>query len=164
MNCLLKTAFCLRTVAVLAVASWSGATVSAGEPDLQAVGAEMAAAEVAVGKVLFNRKCARCHTAEEAENDVGPSLYRVVGRPAGTFPGYDYSSSIRDSGLVWDEENLRKYINDPHAFVPCKKIQIKALSMCPGIHMKFHGFRNPYAAKAVVAYLKSHGTVAVRGK
>ena len=119
------------------------------------VTAEMLAAELAVGKVLFNRKCAKCHTAEDTFNDIGPTLHGVVGRSAGTVAEFDYSSSIRGSGLIWTEANLMKYINDPNAFVPCKKIQIRSLSMCPGIHMKFEGFRNPYAARAVVSYLKS---------
>ena len=141
-----------------------GGSAAGGEPNAKTVVVEMAAAEVAVGKVLFSRKCAKCHAADEPVNDIGPSLYQVVGRRAGTLPDYDYSSSIRSSGLVWTEENLLKYINDPHALLPCRKIQIRALSMCSGIHMKFQGFKNPYAAKAVVAYLKSHGVSGDRDK
>jgi cytochrome c len=121
------------------------------------VASELANAEIHVGKVLFKRKCARCHSADEPVNDIGPYLYQVVGRRAATARGYDYSGAIRSSGLTWTEANLIKYINNPRAYIPCRPIRIRALSMCPGIHMKFQGFRNIYAAKAVVAYLKSVG-------
>lgn len=121
----------------------------------KAVSDEMVRAEIHVGKVLFKRKCGRCHSATEPVNEIGPTLYRVVGRRAATAPGYDFSASLRTSGLVWTEENLTRYINDPRALVPCQPIRIRALSMCPGIHMKFRGFKNIHAAKAVVAYLQS---------
>jgi cytochrome c len=139
-----------------AAASWSCVAAEANaDAAAQLAAREMATAEIHVGKVLFKRKCAKCHSVEESVNEVGPSLYRVVERQAGTAPGYSYSGAIRTSGLVWTEDNLTKYVNDPRAYIPCKPIRIRAVTMCPGIHMKFQGFKNIYAAKAVVAYLKS---------
>jgi len=144
-------------LAMVAVALPSGAAEPGGSVASKLVADEMAAAEIHVGKVLFKRKCAKCHSAEEPINDVGPSLYQVVGRHVATAPGYNYSGSLRTANLIWTEANLIKYVNDPRAYIPCRPIRIRALSMCPGIHMKFQGFKNVYAAKAVVAYLKSVG-------
>jgi len=154
----LITALCLYTpLTMVTVSLPSRAGEVAEDAAAKLVANELAVAEIHVGKVLFKRKCARCHSAEEPVNDIGPTLYQVVGRRVATALGYDYSGSLRTSSLVWTEANLTKYINDPRAYIPCRPIRIRALSMCPGIHMKFQGFRNVYAAKAVVAYLKSIG-------
>jgi cytochrome c len=156
----------LRLCAVAVAGALAGGSVAttalgarssgSGAPPLPAQAArDIAAAEIHVGRVLFKRKCGRCHVEDAAINDVGPTLYGVVGRPAASVPDFAYSGALRTSELVWTEQNLVRYINDPHAFVPCHRMRIRAVTMCPGIHMKFHGFRNIYAAKAVVAYLKS---------
>jgi cytochrome c len=153
----LVTPYLCALLASLAVPGPGGAAADLARDTAAAklAAAELATAEIHVGKVLFKRKCTKCHTAEEPTNEVGPSLYGVVGRPAGTAPGYNYSGAIRTSGLIWTEANLTRYVNDPRAYIPCRPIRIRALTMCPGIHMKFQGFKNVYAAKAVVSYLKS---------
>jgi cytochrome c len=146
----------LRLYTILVCFVLAAGPINAAEaPD--AANAERLRAITHVGKVLFQRRCAKCHTAEEPVHNIGPSLYQIVGRPAASAPGYNYSATLRTSGLVWSEDNLARYINDPNAYIPCRTIRIGALSMCPGIHMEFRGFRNKYAAQAVVTYLKAAG-------
>ncbi len=66
------------------------------------------------------KRCKSCHSLEEGENRVGPSLFGIIGRQAGTAEGYDYSDSYvtaGEQGLVWDQESLIAYLEDPKAFM-----------------------------------------------
>jgi cytochrome c len=102
------------------------------------------AQDIEAGKVVF-KKCAACHNADTDANKVGPTLKGVVGRTAGTAPGYSYSKAMKDAGaagLVWDERNLTEYLANPKAKVPANK-------------MGFPGLKSPDDIKNVIAYLKS---------
>ncbi len=81
-------------------------------------GAEPDPAMVAQGKIVFTQNCMSCHSLDTAKNAFGPSLVGVVGRDAGTVPRFDYSDAMQASGLVWTEDNLRKWIADNEALVP----------------------------------------------
>ena len=76
----------------------------------------------AAGKTAFNQ-CRACHqVGPEAKNSVGPILNGVVGRPAGTYPGYNYSDANKNSGITWSEAQFKEYIKDPKAKVPGTKM------------------------------------------
>ena len=99
-----------------------------------------AAGDAAKGKDLFAR-CMICHTADkDGPNRVGPNLFGVVGRKAGTLPGYSYSTAMKSSGITWDEDVLAKYLVAPS-------------KMVPGTKMPFGGFSDPAQAADVAAYL-----------
>jgi len=66
------------------------------------------------------RRCGACHVVDEGVNRVGPSLYNVVGRQAGTAPDYNYSDTYviaGEQGLIWTEERIIAYLEDPKAFL-----------------------------------------------
>lgn len=86
---------------------------------LCAAGPAGATGNVARGQTLY-KGCADCHSI--AENGVGPMHKGVVGRKAGTVPGYDYSPDLKSSGIVWTEENLDKWLTGPQAMVPETKM------------------------------------------
>ncbi len=70
---------------------------------LYAVQGAGAAGDATKGADIFQR-CQLCHTAQKGVNKVGPSLYGVVGRPAGSIPNFEYSDAMKASaakGLVW---------------------------------------------------------------
>jgi cytochrome c len=46
------------------------------------------------------------HTLEDGKNKIGPSLAGVVGRKAGSVPGFAYSAANKNSGDTWDEATL----------------------------------------------------------
>lgn len=93
------------------------------------------------GAVVF-RKCMACHeVGPNARNGVGPILNGTIGRPAGTHPGYNYSPAIKNSGLVWDERTLARYLQAPRELVP-------------GTRMAFAGLKDDGDIADVVAYLK----------
>jgi cytochrome c len=87
-------------------------------------------------------QCSACHTVGAgAQNSVGPVLNGVVGRAAGTSPGYRYSSAMRKSGLTWDEAVLKEYLRGPDKVVP-------------GTKMAFAGIASDADLANVIAYLK----------
>jgi len=79
----------------------------------------LAEGDAAKGEKVF-KKCMACHSVEEGQNKVGPSLYQIVGRTAGTVEGYSYSklnAAASEVGLVWTEEMIFDYLADPQAFL-----------------------------------------------
>jgi cytochrome c len=103
-----------------------------------------AAQDAAAGEKVF-AKCKICHqVGENAKNAVGPVLNGVVGRPAGTYPDYHYSDANKNSGITWDEANLKEYLKDPKAKVP-------------GTKMVFPGLKSDEDIANVIAYLKQFG-------
>ena len=80
------------------------------------------AADAAKGKKLFT-KCKACHNADAPKNKIGPYLVGIVGRKAGTADGFTkYSKAIKDSGIVWDEANLDKWLTNPKGMYPKTKM------------------------------------------
>jgi cytochrome c len=94
------------------------------------------------GEKVFKKYCTACHTTEAGKNKVGPSLAGIVGRKAGTVPGFQYSDANKNSGVTWDEATLDTYLVDPKKFMPGNK-------------MVFAGMKKEDERKAVVAYLKA---------
>jgi len=102
------------------------------------------AGDPAAGEAAF-RACRTCHQiGDKARNFVGPELNGVVGRKAGTIPGYNYSDANRHSGIVWDEAALTKFLHKPREVVP-------------GTKMAFPGFDSDSDIANVIAYLKQFG-------
>lgn len=75
-----------------------------------------AAQDAAAGMKVFAR-CAVCHTTVPGKNGLGPSLAGVVGRKAGSVPGFSYSPAMKASGIVWTKEKIQTFITNPQAFV-----------------------------------------------
>ena len=86
-----------------------------------AAGANAAFAEgdLAAGKKVFKR-CLVCHTDVEGKHKTGPTLHKVLGRPAGTAKGFRYSPAYilaGKQGLVWNEEHLLQYLKNPKKYL-----------------------------------------------
>jgi cytochrome c len=101
--------------------------------------------DAAAGQRVFNQ-CRACHTANEGgRSGVGPNLFGIVGRPAGSIEGFRYSPNLRElgaGGLVWTEERLRAYVANPKAVVPRGS-------------MSYPGLRNETQMNDLMAYLGS---------
>lgn len=82
--------------------------------------------------------CMDCHSLDE--NDVGPKHAGVFGRKAGAVPDYHYSDALKNSGIVWTEETLDKWLKDPEALVPGTKM--------------FYSVENAQDRADVIAFLK----------
>jgi cytochrome c len=115
-------------------------TVIAAAVLVSLVGVAHAAGDAAKGKVVFQR-CAICHRAEkDGGNGLGPNLFGVVGRKAGTAADFAYSSAMKNSGITWTQDKLASYITHPAQVVP-------------GNRMAFAGINNAGQVSDVVAYL-----------
>jgi cytochrome c len=89
--------------------------------------------------------CRACHQiGPTAKNFVGPVLNGVVGRKAGTYPGFSYSDANKNSGITWTPEELEKYLANPQAVVPHTK-------------MIFPGIKDPQKIKDIIAFLEQYG-------
>lgn len=101
------------------------------------------AADAAAGETVFKRFCTACHIATaEGRRGVGPTLFGVVGRKAGTVDGFRYSAANKDSGITWTPEILDKYLTNPKDVVP-------------GTIMTFAGVKNDTDRANVIAYLQT---------
>jgi cytochrome c len=93
------------------------------------------------------KKCRACHdVGPDAKNKVGPVLNDVVSRKAGTIEGFSYSEANKAAGakgLVWTEDVLFKYLENPLTFMP-------------GTKMAFAGLKDPQDRKDLIAFLKEH--------
>jgi cytochrome c len=73
-------------------------------------GVPIVEAEQAAGRQIFKDHCAACHVGTPL---FGPPLNGVVGRKAGSVASFRlYSDALKNSGLVWTEDNLRKWLSD----------------------------------------------------
>lgn len=71
-------------------------------------------------KALYGRRCGGCHSLDR--NRVGPRHANIIGRQAGTVPGYAYSRALQQSKIVWDADTLNKWLTNPEALVPGQKM------------------------------------------
>jgi cytochrome c len=84
------------------------------------------AADPVKGKRVF-KKCAVCHSVQAGKNKIGPHLNNLVGRKAGSVKGYRYSKAMKNSGIVWDEESLDKFLTKPRKFIKRTKMSFRGI-------------------------------------
>ncbi len=78
------------------------------------------AADAAKGEAAFVRQCAICHTIDKGgENRLGPNLFGIIGRRAGTAQGFKYTNAFRNTATFeWTEGLLGPWIALPAVMVP----------------------------------------------
>ena len=84
------------------------------------------AADPVKGKKVF-KKCVACHSLQEGKNKMGPPLNNLLGRKAGSVDGYKYSKAMKNSGVIWDEESLDKFLTKPRKFIPKTKMSFRGI-------------------------------------
>ena len=85
-------------------------------------------------------QCKICHSLEAGKNILGPSLHGLIGRKAGSVPGYAYSPAMKNANVTWNDDTLSKYLTDPKAFIP-------------GDKMAFPGVKDPSQLADLLTYL-----------
>jgi cytochrome c len=97
--------------------------------------------DAAAGARAF-RACAACHSVELNRNMTGPSLAGVSNRKAGGLASFPrYSQAIKQSGIVWNDQSLDRYLENPAAFIP-------------GNHMTFPGIPDEKTRANIITFLK----------
>ncbi len=100
--------------------------------------AALALGDAKAGEDVYSR-CLGCHSLEY--NRTGPKHCGVLGRRAGSVPGYEYSPAMKRSGIVWSEKALERFLADPGKTVP-------------GTTMTYAGVSDPADRSHLIAYLK----------
>lgn len=91
-----------------------------------AVGADGTEGDAAKGEKVF-AKCKACHEIATEKNKVGPTLRGIIGRKAGSVPGFKYSAAMIDSGVTWDATIIAEYVAKPKEFIPGNKMSFVGL-------------------------------------
>ena len=108
-----------------------------------AIAAPAMAANPQAGAQVFRSQCGVCHAATaKAAPGVGPRLFGVVGRKAGTLAGFTYSPAMKASGLIWSAADLSRYLANPAQVVK-------------GNRMPYAGLHNPAQLDDLITYLAS---------
>ncbi len=103
--------------------------------------AAASAADPTKGQAVFAAQCSLCHSnAPNGPVILGPPLYGVVGRPAGSVRGFHYSQAMTSAGFAWTPDRLRAYLPAPRSYLP-------------GVKMTYAGLKNPSQADDLIAYL-----------
>jgi cytochrome c len=73
------------------------------------------------------KKCKSCHSIVAADGTeiqkggkTGPNLWGILGNPVASSPDFKYGDGIlaaKEKGVIWDEEQLTAYLQDPNAWV-----------------------------------------------
>lgn len=125
----------------LMLASAVLATTLAGGADLASA---QSGGDSIRGRHVF-RKCAVCHVINPSSTALlAPPLTNVIGRPAATIPGFEYSEIMKiagQRGLVWTRDALFHFLDRPEQFIP-------------GTYMTFAGLE-PGERADVIAYLET---------
>tara|TARA_B100000674_G_C37706948_1_gene853304 strand:- start:315 stop:860 length:546 start_codon:yes stop_codon:yes gene_type:complete len=96
------------------------------------------------GEKVF-KKCSACHQiAAGGKNMIGPNLWSVIGRSAGTVSDYKYSKAMVAYGKEWTFEEMNSYLIKPQAYIK-------------GTKMAFAGLRKEKDRASVILYMNSKG-------
>ncbi len=102
-----------------------------------------ASASIADGAKIF-KKCAACHSiAQGGGNKIGPTLWNVLGRQAGSVSDYKYSKAMAAYGKVWSFEEMSGFLTKPKDWIK-------------GTKMSFAGLKNAKDRAAVILYMNEH--------
>ncbi|MGH1349361.1 MAG: c-type cytochrome [Methyloligellaceae bacterium] len=72
------------------------------------------------GEKEFKRRCASCHYVLKDKKRVGPSLFKIINRQAGTSKGFRYGKDMvaaGEKGLKWTPENLVEFLEKPRVYL-----------------------------------------------
>ena len=136
-----KSAYQVATVTT--VASTTSAETGSASSESGNIMALFASTSVAEGAKIF-KKCAACHSiAEGGGNKIGPALWGVLGRPAGTIPDYKYSKAMAAHGKNWSFEEMNGFL-------------IKPKNWIKGTKMSFAGLKKAKERAAVILYMNEN--------
>ena len=132
-----------QVASVTTVASTASAETSSTNSEEENIMALFASASAAEGAKVF-KKCAACHSIKEGgANKIGPALWGVLGRTAGSVPGYKYSKAMVAHGKNWSFEEMNGFLIKPKDWIK-------------GTKMSFAGLKNAKDRAAVILYMNEN--------
>ena len=108
---------------------------------LFAISVSAGAGDPVAGRKVYLSRCQSCHAVDKGgSNKLGPLLFGIIGKKAGTLPGYAYSRPLKSSKFVWTDDALRGWLRQPNQTLP-------------GTRMAFAGLSNPKQIEDLIAYM-----------
>ena len=102
----------------------------------------LAMGDLCHGEKVF-KKCSACHQiAADGKNMIGPNLWGVIGRTAGSVSDYKYSKAMIAYAKEWSYEEMNSYLIKPQAYIK-------------GTKMAFAGLRKEKDRASVILYMNS---------
>ena len=136
-----KSAYQVSSITTVASnSSGEASSTNSEEGNIMVLFASTSAAE---GAKVF-KKCAACHSVkEDGANKIGPALWGVLGRQAGSLPDYKYSKSMAAHGKKWSFEEMNGFLIKPKEWIK-------------GTKMAFAGLKNAKEMAAVILYMNEN--------
>ena len=129
-----------QVASITTVASTASAETSSEIGNIMAIFASTSAAE---GAKVF-KKCQTCHSiAEGGKNKIGPALWGVLGRQAGSLPDYKYSKAMAAHGKKWSFEEMNGFLIKPKDWIK-------------GTKMSYAGLKSEKERAAVILYMNEN--------
>ena len=127
-------------VATVASNETQTSSESSQTEDIMALFASTSAAD---GEKVF-KKCLSCHSiAEEGKNKIGPKLFGVLGRQAGSISDYKYSKAMASHGKTWSLDEMNSFLIKPKDWIK-------------GTKMSFAGLKKAKDRAAVILYMNEN--------
>ena len=136
-----KSAYQVATITN--AASTTATETSLGNSESVNIIALFASTSAADGAKVF-KKCTACHSiAQGGSNKIGPALWGVLGKQAGSVADYKYSKAMAAHGKTWSFEEMNGFLTKPKDWIK-------------GTKMSFIGLKNEKERAAVILYLNEN--------
>ncbi len=133
-----KSAYQVESVTTTASTTSTETSLETG--NIMAIFASTSAAE---GAIVF-KKCAACHSITEGgKNKIGPALWGVLGRQAGSLSDYKYSKAMTAHGKKWSFEEMNGFLIKPKDWIK-------------GTKMSYAGLKSEKERAAVILYMNEN--------
>ena len=135
-----KSAYQVANISAAATAETTSESSSSESGEIMAL---LASASVADGKKIF-KKCAACHSiAKGGANKIGPALWGILGRKAGSISDYKYSKAMAVHAKPWSLEEMNGFLIKPKDWIK-------------GTKMSFIGLKKDTDRAAVILYMNQN--------
>ena len=135
-----KSAYQAANVSTTSITETASANSGAGSGKIMTL---LASASIKDGEKVF-KKCAACHSiAKGGGNKIGPALWGVLGRQAGSISDFKYSKAMAAHGKSWSFEEMNGFLIKPKDWIK-------------GTKMSFAGLKNAKERAAVILYMNEN--------
>ena len=115
-------------------------STSTDSENIMAIFASTSASE---GEKVF-KKCAACHSINQGgKNKIGPALWSVLGRKAGSLSDYKYSKAMAAYAKPWTFDEMNGFLIKPKEWIK-------------GTKMSFAGLKSSKERAAVILYMNAN--------
>ena len=135
-----KSAYKVASVSSTAITETTSTNLNIESGEIMTL---LISANIVDGKKVF-KKCAACHSiTKEGGNKIGPALWGVLGRQAGSISDYKYSKGMAAHGKSWSFEEMNGFLTKPKDWIK-------------GTKMSFAGLKKETERAAVILYMNSN--------